>query len=156
MPTLDERQRQQAQRIAQASADAMYERDRAARAFGIALEEVGPGYARLSMSVRHDMVNGHDICHGGLIFSLADTAFAYACNSYNRITVAAQCAIAFTAPARLADQLTAECREQYANGRSGIYDVRVTRQGDELVALFRGNARTLTGEVAPGIQVEQP
>lgn len=143
-----------AQRIAEASAAAMYERDHAARGFGIAVEEVRPGYARLTMQVRQDMVNGHDICHGGMIFTLADTAFAYACNSYNRVTVAAQCAITFTAAGKLGDRLTAECQEQYASGRSGVYDVRVTRQGGDLIALFRGNSRTLTGEVAPGFQVE--
>ena len=101
---------------------------------GMKVEECGPGTARVSMQVRADMVNGHAICHGGLVFTLADSAFAYACNSHNANTVAAGCSIGFLAASRLGDVLTARARERVLSGRSGVYDVDVTNQDGETVA----------------------
>jgi acyl-CoA thioesterase len=139
-----------ANRIAEDAGQAMYERDRAARALGITLHDVRPGYARMSMRVRPDMVNGHATCHGGLIFTLADTAFAYSCNSYNKNAVAQHCAITFVQPAREGDLLSAEGAEQSLSGRSGVYDIKVTNQKGETIALFRGNSRFVKGEVVSG------
>ena len=111
------------QALAEAVAKAMWSRDRAANALGMRIDEVRQGYARLSMPVRGDMVNGHHICHGGLIFSLADTAFAYACNSYNKNTVASACNIDFLAPGKEGDTLSAEAVEMSASGRTGVYEI---------------------------------
>jgi acyl-CoA thioesterase len=119
---------------------ALYERDRCAQAHGITIEEVRPGYARLRMEVRPDMVNGHDICHGGITFLLADTAFAYACNAGKPVTVASAASIAFPSPAREGDILTAACREVHQRGRAGTYDAHVTTADGETVALFRGSS----------------
>ena len=119
--------------------EAMMAADSASGMLGIELTDYGPGWARTRMTVRDDMVNGHGICHGGLIFSLADTAFACACNSWGPVTVAAGCDIVFVAPARGGDVLTAEARVRSRYGRSGIYDVTVVH-GDRLVAEFRGRS----------------
>jgi acyl-CoA thioesterase len=124
---------------AAAVAAAMFERDRASQALGMALEEVRPGYARLSMTVRADMLNGHGTCHGGLVFALADSAFAFACNSRGVRTVAAGCSVEFLAPAHEGDELVAEAQERALQGRTGVYDVDVRRAG-ELVATFRGRS----------------
>ncbi|HLI12535.1 MAG TPA: hydroxyphenylacetyl-CoA thioesterase PaaI [Alphaproteobacteria bacterium] len=140
----------EAQRVADEVGRAMYARDYAAQALGITLLAIGPGRARMAMTVRPDMVNGHDICHGGLIFTLADTAFAYACNAYNRNAVAQHCTITFLAPGHSGDRLTAEAVEQSLSGRNGVYDIRVVNQKGETVALFRGNSRQVTGEVVAG------
>ena len=145
------REDEAAQRLAEAVGRGMFARDVAAQALGIVLLEIRPGYARTSMPVRPDMVNGHDICHGGLIFTLADTAFAYSCNAYNRTAVAQHCTITFLAPARRGDLLTAEAEERARSGRNGVYDVRVANQNGEIVALFRGNSRVVEGEVVPGL-----
>ncbi|MCW2235706.1 hydroxyphenylacetyl-CoA thioesterase PaaI [Azospirillum canadense] len=136
-----------AQRIAEAVGRAMLERDHCAIAHGIALVEIAPGYARMTMTVRRDMVNGHDIGHGGMTFTLADTAFAYACNARNEVTVAAAGSIVFPAPARLGDVLTAECREVHRQGRSGVYDTIVTNQDGVVVGIFRGQSSRIQGEV---------
>jgi len=136
-----------AQRIADAVGRAMYARDHAARMLAITLVEIAPGRARMTMTVRPDMVNGHDICHGGLTFTLADTAFAYACNAYNHPAVAASCNIVFTAPAKRGDTLTAVAEEKSASGRSGVYDIAVSDQNGRTVALFRGHSRRLDGKV---------
>jgi acyl-CoA thioesterase len=116
--------------------------DRASAALGIELLEYGPGWARTAMTVRADMVNGYDIAHGGLLFTLADTAFACACNSWGPATVAAGAEVTFVTAGRLGDvlQAVARCRTRY--GRHGIYDVTVTR-GDEVVAEFRGRSHQL-------------
>jgi acyl-CoA thioesterase len=106
----------------------------------MALEEIRPGYARLRMTVRADMLNGHGACHGGLVFALADSAFAFSCNSRGVLTVAAGCSIEFLAPAREGDELVAEARERSLEGRTGVYDVDVRRAGGDLVALFRGRS----------------
>jgi len=142
----------EAQALAEAVADAMWARDRAANALGIKIESVGPGVSHLSMPVRGDMVNGHHICHGGMIFTLADTAFAYACNSYNKNTVASACHIDFLAPAKEGDLLEAEAVEQSASGRTGVYDITVRVAGGKTVALFRGKSYRINGEVIAGLQ----
>jgi len=137
----------EAQSLAERAAEAMWVRDGASQALGMAIEVIGPGHARLAMTVREDMVNGHAICHGGLVFALADSAFAFACNSYDVATVAGQCEISFLLPARLGDRLTADCRERHRRGRSGIYDATITNQTGETVALFRGWSRSIGGSV---------
>ena len=142
----------EAQALADAVAEAMFARDRAANALGITIESVGPGVSHLSMPVRGDMVNSHHICHGGLIFSLADTAFAYACNSYNRNTVASACHIDFLAPGMENDTLDAEAVERSQSGRTGVYDVTVkSRQSGKTIALFRGKSYRIAGEVIAGL-----
>jgi acyl-CoA thioesterase len=118
---------------------AMMAADRASAALGIEVIDSGPGWARARMTVRPDMVNGHDLAHGGLIFALADTAFACACNSWGPVTVAAGAEISFLAPARLGDDLEALAQVRARRGRTGIYDVTV-RRGDEVVAEFRGRS----------------
>jgi phenylacetic acid degradation protein PaaD len=124
--------------------EAMMADDRASRAMGIELAAYGDGWARTQMTIRVDMVNGHDICHGGVIFSLADTAFACACNSWGPVTVAAECSIVFIAPARRGEVLEAEARLRTGYGRSGLYDVTV-RRGDAVIAEFRGRSQQLGG-----------
>jgi acyl-CoA thioesterase len=136
-----------AQALAEASAAAMWARDRASGGLGMAIERIAPGEAVLTMTVRDDMVNGHDICHGGFIFTLADSAFAFACNSYNVSTVAASCDIAFLKAVRLGDTLSAAAYEIYRQGRNGIYDIVVTDQTGTAVAHFRGKSRTIGGPV---------
>ncbi len=142
----------EAQALAAATAEAMWSRDRAAQALGIKIVRVQPGASLLTMAVRSDMVNGHHICHGGMIFSLADTAFAYACNSYNKNTVASACHIDFLAPAKEGETLEAEAVEQCASGRTGVYDVTVRVSGGKTVALFRGKSYRINGEVIAGLQ----
>lgn len=129
---------------ARAAAAAMWAQDRASQALGMELVSVGPGRATLRMTVREDMVNGHDIGHGGLTFALADSAFAFACNSYNRSTVAAGAEIRFRAPVRLGEVLVAEAVERSREGRRGVYDVTVTRDG-EVVAEFTGRSSEIGG-----------
>ncbi len=135
------------QRVAERSAQALFERDRASQALGMRVVEVRPGRARLVMTVRPDMVNGHDVCHGGLVFALADSAFAFACNSYNESTVAAAGTIDFLAAARAGDELTAEACELWRTKRNGIYEIIVTNQRGERVALFRGRSYRIDGQV---------
>jgi acyl-CoA thioesterase len=138
---------QQAQRLAERAARTLFERDRASQALGMRLVEVRPGRARVVMTVRPDMVNGHDVCHGGLVFALADSAFAFACNSHNESTVAAAAAIDFLAAARAGDELTAEASELWRTRRNGIYEISVTNQRGERVALFRGRSYRIDGQV---------
>ena len=135
------------QSVAEASARAMFAQDRASQALGMRIVDVAPGAATLAMRVRADMVNGHAICHGGLIFTLADSAFAFACNSYNLTTVASGCSIEFLAPAREGDELTARARERSAAGRTGVYDIEVANQRGEAIALFRGKSYRIKGHV---------
>jgi len=134
------------QAIAERSAAAMWADDRASQALGMSIDEVGPGRARLRMTLRDDMVNGHDIGHGGLTFALADSAFAFACNSYNRRTVAAGAEVRFLAPTRRGDVLVAGAVERSRDARGGVYDVTVT-VGDTVVASFVGHAREIGGAV---------
>ena len=133
------------ERLARAAADAMWAQDEASRALGMTLAEIAPGRATLTMMVTDKMVNGHGLCHGGYIFTLADSAFAFACNTHNQRTVAQNCNITYVAPGRLGDLLTARCREVSRSGRTGIYDVTVTREGGEVIAEFRGLSRTVKG-----------
>lgn len=133
------------QALAEAAGEAMWREDRATRWLGMKLDEIRPGYARMSMTVTGDMANGQALCHGGLIFALADSSFGFACNSRNHRALAAACSIEFLAPARLGDRLTAECGEQASVGRTGIYDARVTNQDGELIAVFRGKSATVRG-----------
>ncbi|UUP16203.1 hydroxyphenylacetyl-CoA thioesterase PaaI [Nitratireductor thuwali] len=134
------------QEIAERSSAAMWARDDASKWLGATLDAVGPGTATVSMTVQEHHTNGHDICHGGFIFTLADSAFAFACNSYNQIVVAQQNSITYVAPGRLGDRLTAGAREIARFGRSGIYDVSVTDQDGRLIAEFRGNSRQIAGQ----------
>jgi len=130
--------------VARRSADAMWAGDRASQALGMSIDAVGPGRATLRMTVRADMVNGHDIGHGGLTFALADSAFAFACNSYNRRTVAAGAEVRFRAPTRAGDVLVATAVERERDDRDGVYEVTVTR-GDTVVATFIGRSREVGG-----------
>jgi len=133
------------QEIAERCAAIMWPEDHAPRGFGVAIVAVAPGAATLTMTVRQDMVNGHGSCHGGFIFALADSAFAYACNSYNHRAVAAGVDINFLAPAQLGDRLTAVGHARHQGGRSSLYDVEVTNQDGKLVAVFRGRAARVKG-----------
>lgn len=137
------------QDLAEAAAAAMWAQDNASQGLGMALDAVAPGTATLSMTVTADMVNGLDVCHGGFIFTLADSAFAFACNSHNQKAVAQIATITFVAPARRGDRLTARATEQAVFGRSGIYDIRVTRADGTLIAEFRGHSRTVKGTHVP-------
>ncbi|WP_109509622.1 hydroxyphenylacetyl-CoA thioesterase PaaI [Nocardioides speluncae] len=128
--------------LARACAEAMWAGDQASKALGMVLEEVAPGRARLSMVVRADMVNGHDLCHGGLISTLADSAFAFACNSHGTVTVATGFQVDFLESARIDDVLVADAQEVALRGRSGVYDVTV-RCGETVIATFRGRSRSL-------------
>lgn len=125
----------------------MWSDDQACQSLGMQIEEVRLGYARMSMPVRQDMVNSHGVCHGGLIFTLADSAFAYACNSSNRVTLAAGAAIDFLAPARLGELLMAEATETWNGGRTGITDVAITGAGGRRIAVFRGRAARVGGTI---------
>jgi acyl-CoA thioesterase len=134
--------------LARACAKAMWEEDDASQGLGMEIVEVRSGEATLTMTIQPHMVNGQRIAHGGFIFLLADSAFAFACNSHNQRAVAAQCDIAFIKPGKLGDRLVATAREISRSGRSGIYDVRVTA-GDTVVAEFRGHSRTIAGTWLP-------
>lgn len=133
--------------LACACAQAMWKDDRASQGLDMTLGSVEPGGAQVSMRITADMLNGHSTCHGGFIFSLADSAFAFACNTYNQRTVAQHCSITYLAPAREGDVLTATAREISRTGRSGIYDVVIRNQDGVHIAEFRGHARTIKGEL---------
>ncbi|GAB2877518.1 hydroxyphenylacetyl-CoA thioesterase PaaI [Paraburkholderia jirisanensis] len=135
--------------LARATADAMYRADACSHSLGLELLEVRAGYARMQMKVRADFLNGHRICHGGLIFTLADSTFAFACNSHNVNTVAAGCSIEFLRPVPEGDTLIAEAVEQTLSGRNGIYDIRITNLANETVAMFRGKSAQIKGTVIP-------
>jgi acyl-CoA thioesterase len=126
----------------------LFANDRASKAMGMVVLQVLPGQATLGMAVREDMLNGHATCHGGLIATLADSAFAFACNSYNQMTVASGFSIEFVAPARLGDQLTACCTERSKAGRTGVYDVEVINQHGQQIAVFRGRSHTFANKPA--------
>ena len=126
--------------------EGMYANDRATQALGMQIVEVGPGHAEIRMQVREDMLNGHQTCHGGFIAALADSTFAFACNSYNELTVASGFGIDFVAPGRLGDLLTARCTEVSRAGRTGIYDTVVTNQHGDRVAVFRGRSYSIKGK----------
>ncbi|MCY6380698.1 hydroxyphenylacetyl-CoA thioesterase PaaI [Hoeflea prorocentri] len=138
-----------ADELARACAEAMWENDKASKHMGMQIEDISAGSATLSMTVLDHMTNGHDICHGGFIFTLADSAFAFACNGYNQNAVAQQCAITFLAPVKSGEKLTATASEVQRAGRGGIYDIRVTRNDGEVIAEFRGHSRTVKGTHLP-------
>lgn len=140
--------------IAEAVRDDMLEEDHATKALGISVLAVGPGTASVKMTVRKDMLNGHAICHGGLIATLADSAFAFACNGYNEVTVASGFDVNLLASARLGDVLTAEAQEISKSGRTGVYDIQVINQHGEHIAAFRGRSYTMKGRaIVEGLPV---
>ena len=139
--------------LARACADAMWKEDDASKGLGMTIVEIGPGHAVMTMTVQPHMVNGQRIAHGGFIFLLADSTFAFACNSHNQRAVAAQCDITFIRPGKLGDVLTATAREIARSGRSGIYDIRVT-DGEVVIAEFRGHSRTIAGTWLPVADAE--
>lgn len=135
------------QERAERCAKAMWSGDLASQATGMKLTRIAPGEAAFALTVEARHANGHGICHGGIIFTLADTAFAFACNSYNQSSVAQHNTITYSNPALIGDLLTANAVEVERIGRSGIYDVRVSNQDDKTIALFRGNCRTIKGQL---------
>lgn len=137
------------QDLAEASAQAMWNDDSASQQLGMVLDHIAPGQATLSMTITDAMSNGHGNCHGGYIFTLADSAFAFACNSYNQMAVAQHCSITYLIPGRIGDRLTATAREVSRRGRSGLYDIRITNQDGAHVAEFRGHSRTVKGTHLP-------
>jgi len=137
---------QDAHAIAEAVKLGMFMDDAASRGLGMHIDAIGPGHARISMTVRPDMLNGFKICHGGFITTLADSAFAFACNSYNEVTVASGIVVDFLAPAHEGDRLTAECHELARTGRTGVYDIKVTDQNGRAVMVMRGRSHTMTGK----------
>jgi len=147
MAMSNEQPPQQAQHLAERITEVLYAQDEASRALGIRIDETRPGYARATMVVRPDMTNGHRIAHGGLVFTLADTAFAFACNSHNESNVAAAASIDFLAPSYEGDELTAVATELWRSGRSGIYEITVTNQKGARIALFRGRSARIAGHV---------
>ena len=138
--------RHDAQQIAEATRDAMLRGDRASQSLGMRVLAIGPGSATLAMTVREDMLNGHDTCHGGLLATLADSAFALACNSYNEITVASGFDVNLLMASHLGDELMAIATEVSKSGRTGVYDVTVSNQRGEKVAAFRGRSYTMKGK----------
>ncbi|MET7426696.1 hydroxyphenylacetyl-CoA thioesterase PaaI [Dactylosporangium sp. NPDC005555] len=135
--------------VARRSAQTVWDGDLASRALGMRLGDVSPGLATVQMRVRDDMVNGHGICHGGLIATLADSAFAIACNTYDDVTVAAGFDVTFVAPAKPGDELTATAAERVRQGRSGLYDVTVRTADGSVIAEFRGRSRALGRRILP-------
>ncbi|AWG34897.1 hydroxyphenylacetyl-CoA thioesterase PaaI [Alcaligenes aquatilis] len=140
------------QTLAQQVSEHMYGNDQASQGLGLSLDSVAPGAANMSMTVRADMLNGHKTCHGGFIFALADSTFAFACNSRNAPTVASGCTIDYLAPAFEGDVLTARAVEASLAGRTGVYDIEVVNQNDKRIALFRGRSYRLNGTVLGGIE----
>ena len=138
------------QQIADLVSERMFANDRASKGLGMAVVEVSPGHATLTMTVRDDMLNGHETCHGGFIAALADSAFAFACNSYGELTVASGFAIDFIAPGRRGDVLTAVCTEVAKTGRTGLYDTAICNQHGQRIAVFRGRSHTVKGKSAVG------
>jgi acyl-CoA thioesterase len=136
--------------LARACGAVMLERDSASQALGMVIEDARPGWARVSMTISETMVNGHNIAHGGVTFTLADSAFAFACNSRNEPNVALQASISYVNAVRLGDELVAEAEERSSKGRTGVYDITVTRGGGEVVALFRGVCYRIKGTVLGG------
>ncbi|WP_448953856.1 hydroxyphenylacetyl-CoA thioesterase PaaI [Labrys neptuniae] len=151
---MSEQPPQNPQALAEACARLMWRDDRASQHLGMQVVEVGPGTAMVTMTVTEIMTNGHGSCHGGYIFTLADSAFAFACNAYNQRTVAQQASITFIAPAFQGDRLTARAREVFRRGRGGLYDIAVTNQRGEPIAEFRGHARTVKGAHLPDPSIE--
>ncbi|MCM0613242.1 hydroxyphenylacetyl-CoA thioesterase PaaI [Marinobacter sediminum] len=135
------------QKLAEQCAEAMFARDQASQKLGMEIVSVAPGKAVLTMTVSEDMIQGHGSCHGGYLFTLADSAFAFSCNSYDKATVASGCSIDYMAGAKAGDVLTATAEEQSRGGRTGVYDVTITNQDGRTVALFRGKSYQVRGPV---------
>ncbi len=142
--------------LAKACADEMWSKDTSSKSLGMEIVQIASGKAVLRMKVRKDMTNGHNICHGGFVFLLADSAFAFACNGYNQVTVAQHCSIDFLKPAYENETLIATALERQKLGRSGIYDVTIEREKGDIVAEFRGNSRTIKGQHLPESTIESP
>jgi acyl-CoA thioesterase len=143
---MDDKRPKNGQVIAEAVRDRMFADDAASRGLGMRVEAVGPGFSKLSMTVRPDMLNGFKTCHGGFIATLADSAFAFACNSHNEVTVASGIVVDFLAPVYEGDSLEAECREVALTGRTGVYDIKVTNQHGKTVVVMRGRSHTMKGK----------
>jgi acyl-CoA thioesterase len=143
---VEDKQPKNGQAIAEAVRDRMFSEDAASRGLGMQVEAVGPGFSKLSMIVRPDMLNGFKTCHGGFIATLADSAFAFACNSHNDVTVASSIVVDFLAPVHEGDVLRAECREVALTGRTGVYDITVTNQHGKTVVVMRGRSHTIKGK----------
>ena len=141
--------------VAKTVSETMYRKDKAGQHLGMALKSIGPGTAVMTMRVTDEMLNGHNICHGGYIFTLADTAFAYACNAYNQATVAQGAQIDFLRPVAPDSLLTASAEERSRSRQTGVYDVTVTDQDGRTVALFRGSSHTIKGQLIPGLTAKQ-
>ena len=131
--------------LAEKCSEHMHRDDRCSQMLGMTVDESRPGYARLSMQIREEMLNGHGNCHGGMIFTLADSAFAHACNTRNHVSVAVSCQVEFLVAVTAGEILIAEAVEQFLEGKNGVYDVRVTARDGGLVALFRGKSRAIGG-----------
>ncbi|NVK44474.1 MAG: hydroxyphenylacetyl-CoA thioesterase PaaI [Oceanospirillaceae bacterium] len=142
------------QQLAEACAEAMFAKDTATQELEMQVVAIAPGRASITMPVSKRMIQGHDSCHGGYIFTLADSAFAFACNTYNAVTVGAGCTIDYLAPAKLGDRLTAHAVECSRSGRTGVYDVAVENQHGTTVALFRGRSHQVRGTLLPETQTE--
>lgn len=140
--------------LARKCAEAMWAQDNASIGQGMTLVSVAPGRSEIEMVVAPHMVNGHGTCHGGFLFTLADSAFAFACNTHNQFTVAQHCSITYLAPGKAGDRLTARAVEVVRQGRSGIYDITVTNQDGVMLVQFRGHSRTVKGEFFPGAVIE--
>ena len=152
-PTIDaDSSTADARNLAIAVGNAMYARDQASQSLGMTLDSIAPGVAQMKMHVRPDMCNGHGLCHGGLIFTLADSTFAFACNSYNINAVAQGCTIDFLAAAKSGDTLTARAAMRQQGSRIGIYDITVDNQNGESIAIFRGRSYRLKGDVLSGLK----
>jgi acyl-CoA thioesterase len=139
--------------LARACADTMWKDDHASQGLGMEILDIKPGHAKLAMTIKPEMVNGHGIAHGGFIFTLADSAFAFACNSHNERTVAAHGNISFIKPGKLGDRLVATAKEISRSGRSGIYDISVSADG-VTIAELRGHSRTIGGALVPALDPE--
>ncbi len=142
---MTQQQANDAQAISEACAEVLWRNDPASKKLGMAIEKIAPGYAELSMTIADDMVNGHGICHGGFMFTLADSTFAFACNTYDQNCVAQHCTISYLAPAFTDDKLYATGREVSKHGRNGIYDITIVNQKDDKIVEFRGFSRTIAG-----------
>ncbi len=141
--------------IAKTVAETMYRKDTASQHLGIVLKSIGPGTAVMTMRVGDFMLNGHNICHGGYVFTLADTAFAYACNAYNQNTVAQAAQISFLKAVKPDTLLTATAEEKSRTGRTGLYDITVQDEAGQIVALFRGSSHTIKGQMIPGLTTKE-
>ena len=149
---MDDKQPKNGQAIAEAVRDRMFAEDAASRGLGMQVEAVGPGFSKLSMTVRPDMLNGFKTCHGGFIATLADSAFAFACNSHNEVTVASGIVVDFLAPVYEGDVLQAECHEVALTGRTGVYDIAVTNQHGKTVVVMRGRSHTMKGKAVVSLK----